>query len=200
MPRIIWKGIIKSYEEFPVAELKHGAVCLDAEDDLGKMQLKALPFLIPSVAVCIACILIKTLIAQRPVINVWFLPLGVLAGFLGIIVHELLHAVAYPKDAVVFVGIMPKKFTAVALSSYPVSRGRFVFISVLPVVLGLVPLIAFCFCSPEMSRLNAFLFGAAVMGMTSVYPDFYNVYNVVKKIPKGAIIQNSGIRTYYYLP
>ncbi len=198
MPKIIWKGIIKSENDFPVAPIPKNAKKLDCEEDIKKMQIKALPFLFPSLVICFLCMFIKTYLASEKVINVGFLFLGVFLGFLLIIVHELLHAIAFPKTATVYIGIMPKSFTAVALSSSPVKRNRFLFLSLLPILLGIIPLVVFCFSSHSLKELNGLMFGMAIMGMASVYPDIYNVFTILKSVPKDAIIQNNRNETYYY--
>ena len=120
MSKIIWKGIIKSEDDFPTADIPKNAKKIDSEEDMIKMQIKALPFMIPSVLICLICMLAKTFMASERVINVGFIFIGVILGFLLIIVHELLHAIAFPKNATVWIGFMPKSFTAVALSSSPV--------------------------------------------------------------------------------
>mgnify|MGYP001048256164 FL=1 len=198
MPKIIWKGIIKSENDFPTANIPENAKKLDSEEDIKKMQIKALPFMIPSILICFICMFVKTFIAKEKVINVGFLFLGVIIGFLLILVHELLHAIAFPKNATVYIGVMPKSFTAVALSSSPVKRNRFIFLSILPIILGLIPLIIFCLSSNELKELNGILFGMSIMGMISVYPDIYNVFNILKVVPKNSIIQNNKNETYYF--
>lgn len=162
------------------------------------MQIKALPFMIPSVLICFVCMFVKTFIANEKVINVGFLFIGVIIGFFLIIIHEVLHAVAFPKNATVYIGIVPKSLTAVALSSSPVKRNRYIFLSILPIVLGLIPLVIFCFSSNNLKELNGLMFGMAIVGMVSVYPDIYNVVNILKAVPKNAVIQNSKNATYYF--
>lgn len=144
MPKIIWKGIIKSENDFPIANVPRNAKKIDCEEDIKIMQIKALPFIIPSILVCFICMFFKSFIAGEKVIKVGFLFIGVIIGFLLIIIHELLHAIAYPKNATVYIGIMPKSLTAVALSSSPVKRNRFIFLSILPIILGIIPLVIFC--------------------------------------------------------
>ena len=198
MPKIIWKGIIKSEKDFPTADIPENAKKLNSEEDLKKMQIKALPFMIPSVLICFICIFTKTFIANEKVINVGFLFIGVIIGFFLIIVHELLHAIAFPKNATVYIGVIPKSFTAVALSSSPVNRNRFIFLSILPIILGLIPLVLFCFSRNDLRELNGILFGISIMGMISVYPDIYNIFNILKVVPKNATIQNNKNETYYF--
>lgn len=198
MPQIIWKGIIKSEEDFPVAKIPKNAKKLETEDDIKKMQIKALPFMMPSVLLCLIAMFVKTFTANERVVNLGFLFIGVIIGFFLIIVHELLHAVAFPKDATVYIGIMPKSLTAVALSSSPVKRNRFIFLSILPIILGLIPLVIFCCNSNALKELNGILFGMSIMGMISVYPDIYNIYHILKVVPKNAMIQNNKNETYYF--
>ena len=185
MPKIIWKGIIKSEKDFPTADIPKNAKKLDSEEDMKKMQIKALPFMIPSVLLCFICMIVKTFIANEKIINVGFLFIGVIIGFFLIIVHE-------------YIGIMPKSLTAVALSSSPVKRNRFIFLSILPIILGLIPLAIFCFSSNSLKELNGILFGMAIMGMVGVYPDIYNIFKILREVPTNATIQNNKNETYYF--
>lgn len=43
MPKIIWKGIIKSEDDFPASQIPENAKKLNGENDMKKMQIKALP-------------------------------------------------------------------------------------------------------------------------------------------------------------
>lgn len=198
MAKIKWKGIIKSENDFPTSHIPEGAKKLDSEEDMKKMQIKALPFIVPSIIICLLCMFIKTYFASEVVVNIAFLAIGVVTGFLLIIVHELLHAIAFPKDAVVYIGIVPKSFTAVALSSSPVKKNRFLFLSIFPIILGIIPLTIFCISSYTLKEFNGLMFGMAVMGMTSVYPDIYNIFHILRKVPKNTIIQNNKNETYYF--
>ena len=198
MPKIIWKGIIKSEKDFPTATIPKNAKKLDSEEDMKKMQIKALPFMIPSFLLCFICVFVKTFMAREKVINVGFIFIGVIIGFLLILVHELLHAIAFPKYATVYIGIMPRSLTAVALSSSPVKRNRFIFLSILPIILGLIPLVIFCVSSNYLKEIHGILFGMSIMGMICVYPDIYNIFNILKVVPKNAIIQNNKNETYYF--
>lgn len=93
---------------------------------------------------------------------------------------------------------MPKNLTAVALFSSPVKRNRFIFLSILPIILGLILLVIFCFSGNHLKELNGILFGMAIMGMVSVYSDIYNVFNILKAVPKNAMIQNNKNETYFF--
>ncbi len=198
MPKIIWKGIIKSEDDFPTSTIPNNAKKLNVEENMKKMQLKALPFLMPSFLILLISMFLKTYFAKENVINVWFLLIGFIVGVLLLIIHELLHAIAFPKNAVVYIGIMPKSLACVAVSSSPVKRNRFIFLSILPIILGIIPLIIFWFSSKNLKELNGLMFGMAIMGMVSVYPDLYNIFNILRFVPKNATIQNDKNTTYYF--
>lgn len=190
MPKIKWAGVVQNTADYQSGILPATAIKLEMPDTMGEMMLKAIPFLIPSVVIIVFSVFFKTLSAGQPVIAPLYVILGfLLSFFVGLPVHELLHAIVYPKTATVYIGIMPKQFTAVALASYPISRNRFALMSLLPIVLGIIPLIIFLI-SPETNRaLSGVMFGLMIMGLTSPYPDYFNVYQVLKQTKKGCLLQ-----------
>ncbi|HHZ07067.1 MAG TPA: DUF3267 domain-containing protein [Clostridiales bacterium] len=190
MPKINWVGIVNNTGDYQTGILPTTAKKLDMPVTMEGMMVKALPFLIPSVVIIVVSMLFKTLNAGQPVITPLYFVVGLFGGFIvGIPLHELLHAIVYPKEATVYIGVMPKQFAAVALVSYPVSRKRFVIMSLLPVALGVIPLIIFLISPATNKALNGVMFGLMVLGLTSPYPDFFNVYQVLKQTKKGCALQ-----------
>ncbi len=107
---------------------------------------------------------------------------GVAIGFILLLVYELLHAIVYPKSALVTIGKMKGKLIFVALASYPLQRNRFILMCLLPFVLGILPLLIFMISLPNALFVNGILFGMACMGMISpYYMDVYNVRLVLKQ-------------------
>ena len=145
MPKIKWVGIIKDNREYEQGDLSENAVKLNVPQTIGETMSRAIPFIIPSVVLITISMIAKTLLCGERVISFGFLVIGILAGFLLFIVHELLHAIVYPKGATVYIGIMPGQFAAVALASYPLKRGRFILMCLLPYILGIIPLVIFYF-------------------------------------------------------
>ncbi len=190
MAKIKWAGVVKNTADYQCGILPAAAVKLDMPATMGEMMLKAIPFSIPSVMIMAFSTLFKTLSAGQPVIAPLYVALGFILGFfVGMPVHELLHAVVYPKEATVYIGIMPKQFAAVALASYPISRGRFVLMSLLPAILGAVPLVIFLMSPGTNRALNGAMIGLVAMGLISPYPDYFNVYQALKQTKKGCLLQ-----------
>ncbi len=195
MPTIKWVGIIKnSLAEYQEGKLSEKSVKLDMP---ASIQIKAIPLLIPLLIILFVSMFIKVFAAEQSVINPFFFFIGIVCGFIGMLIHELLHAVVYPKAATVYIGIYPKAFAAVALASYPMKKSRFILMSLLPFILGIIPLIIFWFSPAEAKAINGFLFGIACVGMISPYPDVYNVYQAVKQAPPKSQLQFYGDDLYW---
>ncbi len=190
MPKIKWAGAIQNAADYQHGVLPKTAIKLNMPGTMSEMLLKAIPFLIPAVVTIVFSMLFKTLSAGQPVIAPLYVVLGFLLGFfVGLPAHELLHAIVYPKEATVYLGIMPKQFTAVALASCPLSRSRFILMSLLPVVLGVLPFISFLISPATNKAFNGIMFGLMIMGLTSPYTDYFNVYQVLKQTKKGCSLQ-----------
>lgn len=148
------------------------------------MTKKAFPIAVVMCVIMSVSMFCKTFINRMPVTNPVFIMIGVVSGVALLWVHEFLHAIVYPKNAVVTIGKLKNKFIFVALASYPLKRTRFVMMCLLPFILGIVPLTVFLCSSPDLAALNGIMFGMACIGMVSPYPDVYNVGIVLKQAEK----------------
>lgn len=198
MLNIKWIGLIKDEDikKYQKGELDKNAVKIKMPKSSSEQMIKALPFLIPVIIVMFLAMFIKTYIAKDMVVKGWAIFIGLIIGFVLLSVHELLHAIVYPKKVNKYIGIV-KPFSAVALASYPLSKTRFIVMSLLPYILGIIPLICFILSSSSNLILNAILWGMAFMGLASPYPDAYNVYQVIKQVPKDKKVQFYEDDTYY---
>ena len=119
---------------------------------------------------------------------------GAIIGLLLTIPHEFLHAICFKKDAYLY--IFPKGGTLFVTGPEDMSRKRFIFLSLLPnIIFGFIPFIVFCIF-PELS-----LFGA--IGLVCIpcgIGDYYNVFNSLKQMPKGARTYLHGFNSYWYIP
>ena len=194
---IQWVGCQKWDTDFPELPLPACARQLEFPEH---MLTAALPYGVLPMLICFAALFGK--IAASPVFPVdrRFVPLGILLGLLLIPVHEVLHAVCFPKGATVYVGLAPEKLAAFAVCFFPVSRRRFCVMSLLPVVLGLTPLALFCFFPADWGAAAALCWPAAMIGLISPCPDYMSVLRVMRQAPAGAFIQGSNSGWYWYFP
>ena len=198
MPRIKWVGIIRDIDIFQTGVLPKNAIQLRMPRDLNGMMTTALPFVLPPALLCCGSVFLKTLLVHHRQIRPLWIAVGALAGLLLIFLHELLHAIVYPKGAYVYIGIVPGVFAAVALASHPMRRGRFLLMTLLPAVLGIIPLVLFWMLPKDTVVLNSIVFGIAVMGLVMPYTDYYTAYQVLRQTPKECFVQNEKDDVYYF--
>ncbi len=195
MPKIKWIGLIKEekMKDYQVGELSKNAKKMNMPTTSKEMMIKALPFIIPAFVILFLSVYFKS--GEFFLLRLYII-IGVLLGFLALIIHELLHAIVYPKNANVYIGIA-KPITFVALASYPLKKEKFILMCLLPYILGIIPLILFWIMPITDMKIHSILFGLSAMGLGSPYPDLFNVYQVLKQTPKNCKIQFYKDDTYY---
>ena len=198
MPNIKWIGFINKneIEKYQKGELNSKAIKMNMPETMDKMMVKAFPFAILAFIIIFLAVDFKGRISNQIVVYKPYMFIGLLIGFFLAVIHELLHVIVYPKGVNTYIGIA-KPITFVALASYPLKKGRFIIMCLLPYILGIVPLIIFLISPADNLVLNSILYGIAFFGMVSPYPDAYNVYQVIRQVPKGKKVQFYGDDTYY---
>lgn len=182
------KMSIDDINEYQTGILPENAVKIETPQSIDEMMKKAAPICVILCALMFATMLCKTIVNKTVVVSPIFILLGFCIGFILLVVHEWLHGIVYPKRALVTIGKMKGKITFVALASYPLKRSRFIVMSLLPFVLGIIPLLIFIVSPAECKELNGLMFGMASMGMVSPFPDVYNVMVVLKNANKNDAI------------
>ena len=198
MPNIKWIGFIdkNEIEKYQKGELDSNAIKMKMPETMNKMMIKAFPFVIPSLIIMFLAMYLKGHINNHIVVYKPYMFIGLIIGFFLSIIHELLHVIVYPQGVNTYIGIV-KPVTFVALASYPLKKGRFIVMCLLPYILGIVPLIIFLLSPANNLLLNSIIYGIAFVGMASPYPDAYNVYQVIRQVPKGKKVQFYGDDTYF---
>ena len=198
MFNIKWIGIIKDEDikKYQKGKLDSNAVKMKTPDTIGQVQIKSIPFMVCAMVIIFLSMFIKTYFAKSIVVSFPFIIVGFIIGFFLLFVHELLHAIVYPRKVNKYIAIV-KPFSPVALASYPLSKKRFILMSLLPYVLGIIPLTIFMISSPNNTVLNAIVFGMTFVGLASPAPDTYNVCQVIKQVPKGKKVQFYEDDMYY---
>ena len=119
---------------------------------------------------------------------------GAILSLLSLFPHELLHASCFRGDVYLYTFL--KKGMLFVVGPEDMSRGRFVFMSMLPnLVFGFVPYILFLI-HPAWTILG--VFGA--MSIPAGFGDYMNVFNCLTQVPKGGIVYLSGFHSYWYMP
>lgn len=194
---IVWEGNKKEFgtvhQSSPIPQ--DAIKIRDAEGFIGK----ALPFGIAPMMICMLVVFLKAFTNKEPPISPIFLIPAFLIGFIiALPLHELVHAVCYPKEETVWVGLCLRKIAAYAISYYPLTKRRFIIMSLAPAVLGIVPLIGFICIPITMKPLLTICMVSAIFGLFSPAPDYMDIINVLRKAPKNALICDSQDGLYAY--
>ena len=178
---ITFKKSINNPNEYQCGNIPHNAKKMNSPSSINEMMKKATPIAIILCLIMMISMFIKTYVSNQIVIHPIAILFGFLIGFALLLVHELLHAIVFPKKADVTIGKLKGKLVFVALASYPLKKTRFIVMCLLPFLLGIIPLIVFAFSPADKTILNGLMFGMAGIGMVSPFPDVYNVFLVLKQ-------------------
>lgn len=119
---------------------------------------------------------------------------GFLLSLLFLFPHELLHALCFRQDVYLYTNLQQGMLFVVGPEE--MSRGRFVFMSLLPNLLfGFLPFL-FAMAAPAHTVLG--VLGASCISMG--VGDYYNVYHALTQMPKGARTYMHGFNSFWYLP
>ena len=198
MAKIVWEGNRKefgtSHQGPPVPQ---NAIKIREGDGFIK---RAIPFGILPMVMCMVAVVMKAYFNKEPPVSPVYLIPAIAIGFIiAIPLHEFAHAVCYPKEATVWVGLCIRKMAAYAISYYPLTKSRFIVMSIAPAVLGIIPLIGFFFIPITMKPLLTICMVSAFMGLISPAPDYMDVTSVLKKVPPHALVCDSQDGLYAYV-
>ena len=119
---------------------------------------------------------------------------GMALSLLTLLPHELLHGICFKGEAELWTNL--KMGMLFVVGTEDMSKVRFVFMSLLPNLLfGIVPFALFL-AQPHRLLLGALGATCIPMGIG----DYYNVYNCLTQVPKGALVYLSGMHSYWYIP
>lgn len=123
-----------------------------------------------------------------------YMILGLLLSLVCLFPHEFLHAICFKEDVYLYTNL--KQGMLFVVGPEIMSKKRFVFLSLCPnLVLGFVPYLIALFHPPL-----AFLGVVGAMNIISGAGDYYNVFNALTQMPKGAKTYLYQFHSYWYLP
>lgn len=89
---------------------------------------------------------------------------------------------------------MLKKFAAFAVCHEPISRRRFVVMSLMPTLAGIIPLMIFLIC-PANEIISGICIPVGIMGMISPMPDYMDIHIICKQTPRGLLFKRKTMAT-----
>ena len=203
MFNIKYKGKLKNLKQLSVnSKLPKGAIKFDGDDSIAQTQQEAIkmfkPFLIPLFIISFIRLVSLELEYVFNIKTIIFIAAIVLIDYLAIYIHELIHALCYPVKAEKTIWRY-NKHTWLTYCNAPVSRMRFIIISLAPlIILGVIPYVVWLFTANKFTWIPSFLFlNSTLFFMISSCVDCLNVYIILQLVPKDAFIINHGIHGYW---
>ncbi|MEQ8199348.1 MAG: DUF3267 domain-containing protein [Clostridiaceae bacterium] len=193
--KLVWRGKISKENSFPEAEIPQEAqVFVD-----GSSPWKGYIAIIPILALAYGAAVIKKLLTPGVHLSCYGLIIGICLAVIFITVHELLHAVCCPSGGTIEFFYSIYGISAVPTS--PIPKWRYVFVALCPaLILGLIPMFLWVFSPAEYRMFNSIIFGFSVGSLSVCTADISNAVSAVIKMPKGSVLQVSGMKGYWYVP
>ncbi len=130
------------------------------------------------------------------VLNKPFLFLGTIFSILLLLPHEILHLIPYPKNSTK--EILIRNWAPCAYCSAAVKKGTFIISSILPVLLGIVPLLIFMLIPSVHNVINTILWTIGTIGLATPTNDYIDAFNCFVKAPSKSMIQAGSDGFYYF--
>lgn len=172
--------------DLPKGEHEENAVMFKEIEDPQKLSLVANGISLLIAAITVFLYFIRS---HAP-----FNMIGMILSIVTLVPHEFLHALCFKEDVYMYQYL--SKGMLFVVGPERMSKTRYVFMSMLPnLVFGFVPFLLFLI-HPSWTLLGTL--GAIAIPMGA--GDYYNVYNALTQMPKGARTYLHGFHSYWYLP
>ena len=199
--KLIYRGRYTGESQLPRADLPPGAVPFREPADTAALNLAAMKWSLLALAAAAALGVVTIPLRGGLVLGAgfWFMA-GFAASFLTLLPHELLHGLCFGRGAEVHLFVSPKDLMAFVVCTRPVSRGRFILMSLLPnLIFGWLPFLLWCL-TPYSGAGSDILLWFSSCCISFGGGDYLNVWNALRQMPRGSIQQISGFHSYWYMP
>lgn len=175
----------------PHGEHQEGAVPFKEATDSKRLSMIAIVIsVVIFVVLGVAAILRSTAMFREHILQAL---IALWVSILTLFPHELLHAICFKGDVYLYTNWSQGMLFVVGPET--MSKERFVIMSLLPnLILGILPYVV------GMIIPNAFLLTFGVMTTSMGAGDYYNVFNALTQMPKGARTYLYEFHSYWYIP
>ena len=195
--KLRYKGILKRSDPLPIWPLPENAIRVNEPDSFQKITLISLLFILPALLLVVIITLVSYILHGVHT-TAGFSWVGLVLSFLVMIPHEFLHAICFGKDADVEMYFLPQSGNIAVTSGKAISKRRFIFMSLFPsLILGWVPLLIWAIL-PYNEFSNILYTFSIITGAVHGAGDNFGVYNIIRQVPKGSMMQMSGNNPYWF--
>ncbi len=181
--KIKWIGKYDG-NNLPKVEMEAGA------KSLPEVTARSAVILLPILFIFALCVYCKSVYLGGIAFSKVNWMIGILIGLPFFPVHELLHAICFPKGSEVFLFYTMHGLGTTCTT--PMTIKRFIFVNLFPsMILGIIPLIIFMVIPHTYAFLSTTLCVFSLLHIGGSYVDYLNILHLLK-LPKNATIQISG--------
>ncbi len=199
--KLIYCGRYTGENQLPRADLPPSAVRFREPEDTAALNLAAMKWSLLALAAAAALGVVTIPLRGGLVLGAgfWFMA-GFAASFLTLLPHELLHGLCFGRGAEVHLFVSPKDLMAFVVCTRPVSKARFILMSLLPnLIFGWLPFLLWCL-TPYSGAGSDILLWFSSCCISFGGGDYLNVWNALRQMPRGSVQQISGFHSYWYMP
>ena len=199
--KLIYRGRYTGENQLPRADLPPSAVRFREPEDTAALNLAAMKWSLLALAAAAALGVVTIPLRGGLVLGAgfWFMA-GFAASFLTLLPHELLHGLCFGRGAEVHLFVSPKDLMAFVVCTRPVSKARFILMSLLPnLIFGWLPFLLWCL-TPYSGAGSDILLWFSSCCISFGGGDYLNVWNALRQMPRGSVQQISGFHSYWYMP
>lgn len=118
---------------------------------------------------------------------------------IGFFLHEIIHALFFPRESNVSIFIDLKHAGLYCYSSTPIKKNRYIIISIAPnIILGVLPFLLWLYMPAEDNYISALHCNFSIAMICGGIIDYYNIKNIIEQVPSNAYIQMKGWDTYFF--
>lgn len=198
------RGVINSIDDLTEGKtLPEGAVVFRESNKLGQIFYDGFVISLPLfIALCAFIIWRYEYVEDDLNLKAFtWISLGITAIllYLSTYLHEFIHAVFYPLSASKIICRLPEDGAHLLYCDAEVSKARFIFICLAPVLfLCFIPIAIWALLANIIPMPVNFCFVVfALVSFFSAIGDFTNVFNCLRQVPNGANVLNFGIHSYW---
>lgn len=186
--RLIFKGKYNGDEE----TIPHNEHMPDAHKFDEISDVKKFGSIMNMLALCSTVLLFIIFAAISGIKN--FTLNGAILAILSLFPHELLHACCFKKEVYFYSSL--KNGMLFVTGPETMSKKRFILMCALPnIIFGFAPFIAYLI-NNDLTLIGSMSVFTIGMGMG----DYYNIFSIIKQMPKGARTYMYKTASYWYIP
>ena len=191
--KIEWKGKLSESNNLPETKVPLNAIqFLEPKSKMGSY----IP-VIPIIIFIVSCVYIKYNFIGAFKINLTGYIIGLIMTIPFLAIHEILHAICFISKT--GVKIFYSAYGLSIIPNEPITKLRYIVTLLFPAcIIGIIPLLLWVFIPINNTMFSSICFILSAGNLGGTTTDFYNLVQVIKKMPKKSVMQVSGLKCYYY--